>query len=164
MNVTSDEAVRELFNPEDEKKIIKIEKWGQSNKVVVFKDIEERDAVLAALPEDVKSRNGEDRSRPLVKIFQQRDNNNKSYGPTRGGAGAWGSSRGGNANAAQGGYRSGGASDSEGGRGGRGRGGPRGGRGGERGPRGGRGQGRGSFNKADGSPAPASATPASGDA
>jgi len=159
MNVTSDDAVRELFNAEDEKKIIKIEKWGQSNKVVHFKDLEERDAVLAALPDEVKSRNGEDRSRPLVKVFQARDN--KPYGAPRGGAGSWGSTRGGNSsNAPQGGYRSGGASDSEGGRGGRGGRGSRGGRGGERGR--GRGGGRGSF-KTEGSPAPAPATPAAGD-
>ena len=161
MNVTSDEAVKELFTEPDREKITKIEKWGQSNKVAHFKTAEERDAILASLPEDIKSRSGEDRSRPLVKIFQPREN--KSFGSTRGGAGSWGSSRGANtSNAPQGGYRSGGASDSEGGRGGRGgRGGPRGGaRGSERGERGrGRG-GRGGFNKADGSPAPASATPA----
>jgi hypothetical protein len=160
MNVTSDEAVHELFKPEDRAKITKVEKWGQSNKVAHFKTIEERDSILAALPEDVKSRTGEDRSRPLVKIFQQREN--KSYPTTRGGAGSWGSSRGGNvANTPQGGYRSGGASDSEGGRGGRGgRGGARG-RGEQRG-RGGRG-GRGAFNKSEGSPAPAPATPAAAD-
>ena len=160
MNVTSDEAVYELFQSEDRAKITKVEKWGQSNKVAHFKTVEERDAILAALPDDIKSRAGEDRSRPLVKVFQQREN--KTYPSTRGGAGNWGSSRGGNtSNTPQGGYRSGGASDSEGGRGGRGgRGGARG-RGGERG-RGGRG-GRGAFNKTEGSPAPAPATPAPGD-
>ncbi|RFU35117.1 Nucleoside-triphosphate phosphatase, partial [Scytalidium lignicola] len=162
MNVTSDDAVRELFSEEDKAKITKIEKWGQSNKVAHFKTVEERDAVLARLPEDTKSRSSEDRSRPLVKIFQPKEN--RSYTSNRGGAGSWTSSRGGNSsNTAQGGYRSGGASDSEGGRGGRGgRGGPRGGRGGERG-RGGRG-GRGSF-KADGtsSPAQTPTTPATGD-
>jgi hypothetical protein len=158
MNVTSDEAVRELFKDRGEDKILKIEKWGQSNKVAHFKTLDERDAVLAGLPEDVKSRTGEDRSRPLVKIFQPREN--KSFGTNRGGAGNWGSSRGGNSNAPQGGYRSGGASDSEGGRGGRGgRGAPRGARGSERG-RGGR--GRGSF-KNESSPAPSNATPAAGD-
>ena len=158
MNVTSDEAVRELFKDEDKEKILKIEKWGQSNKVAHFKTIEERDAVLQSLPEDVKSRTGEDRSRPLVKIFQPREN--KTFGANRGGAGNWGSSRGGNnSNTPQGGYRSGGASDSEGGRGGRGgRGGsaPRG-RGGEHG----RGRGRGFKN--DSSPAPSNATPAATD-
>jgi hypothetical protein len=161
MNVTSDDAVKELFKDEDRAKITKIEKWGQSNKVAHFKTLEERDSILANLPDEVKSRTGEDRSRPLVKIFQQREN--KSYGASRGGAGNWGSSRGGStSNTPQGGYRSGGASDSEGGRGGRGgRGGSRGARGGERG-RGGRG-GRGSFNKTEGSPAPAPATPAAGD-
>ncbi len=158
MNVTSDEAVRELFKDEDKDKITKIEKWGQSNKVAHFKSIEERDAVLSSLPEDVKSRAGEDRSRPLVKIFQAREN--KSFPANRGGAGNWGSSRGGNTSSTgQGGYRSGGgASDSEGGRGGRGgRGAPRGSRGGERG----RGRGRGF--KSDSSPAPSNATPATAD-
>lgn len=160
MNVTSDDAVKELFKDEDRAKILKIEKWGQSNKVAHFKTLEERDSILSNLPDEVKSRQGEDRSRPLVKIFQQRDS--KPYNSNRGGAGNWGSSRGGNSsNAPQGGYRSGGASDSEGGRGGRGRGGPRGGRGGERGR--GAGRGRGGFNKTEGSPAPASATPAGGD-
>ena len=161
MNVTSDDAVKELFKDEDRVKITKIEKWGQSNKVAHFKTVEERDSILANLPDEVKSRTGEDRSRPLVKIFQQREN--KSYGASRGGAGSWGSSRGGNSSSTpQAGYRSGGASDSEGGRGGRGgRGGPRGGRGAERG-RGGRG-GRGGFNKTEESPAPSPATPAAGD-
>ncbi|KAG0645746.1 hypothetical protein D0Z07_8001 [Hyphodiscus hymeniophilus] len=161
MNVTSDDAVKELFKDEDRAKITKIEKWGQSNKVAHFKTMEERDTILANLPDEVKSRTGEDRSRPLVKIFQAREN--KSYGASRGGAGTWGSSRGGtNPNTPQGGYRSGGASDSEGGRGGRGRGLSRGGRGGERGRGGGRG-GRGGFNKTEGSPAPAPATPTPGD-
>lgn len=160
MNVTSDEAVRELFKEEDKEKILKIEKWGQSNKVAHFKTLEERDAVLASLPEDVKSRTGEDRSRPLVKIFQPRENtNSKPFTGTRGGAGNWGSSRGGtNTGNPQGGYRSGGASDSEGGRGGRGgRGAPRGSRGEGRG----RGRGRG-FKNDSSSPAPSNATPATG--
>jgi hypothetical protein len=163
MNVSSDEAVRELFNEEDKAKITKIVKWGQSNMVAHFDKAEERDEVLAALPDDVKSRTGEDRSRPLVKIFQHRENN-KTYPPNnRGGAGNWGSSRGGNSEGVRGGrggYGSGGASDSEGGRGGRGgRGGQRGARGGERG-RGGRGRGSFKTEQGQGSPAPASATPA----
>ncbi|KAH6713944.1 hypothetical protein DL95DRAFT_447988 [Leptodontidium sp. 2 PMI_412] len=163
MNVTSDEAVRELFKDEDKEKILKIEKWGQSNKVAHFKTLDERDAILAGLPDDVKSRTGEDRSRPLVKIFQPRESNNsKPFTGTRGGAGNWGSSRGGNNTGnPQGGYRSGGASDSEGGRGGRG------GRGGaQRGARGEGGRGRGGRGargyKNDSSPAPTSATPATG--
>ncbi|KAI1005238.1 Uncharacterized protein K3495_g2980 [Podosphaera aphanis] len=162
MNVTSDESVRDLFSDADKEKIVRIEKWGQSNKVAHFKTIEERDSILASLPDDVKSRTGEDRSRPLVKIFQVRDNSNKSYSNNRGGAGNWGSSRVGNSGNHQGGYRSGGggASDSDGTRGGRGgRGGQRGGRSGDRG----RGRGRGYKN--DSSAAPANSTPAStGDA
>lgn len=161
MNITTDDAVRELFNDEDRAKITKIEKWGLSNKVAHFKTVEERDAALLHLPDDVKSRSSEDRSRPLVKLFQPRDN--KSYGPSRGGAGNWGSSnRSNNTGTQQGGYRSGGgASDSDGGRGGRGRGGNTqrgGGRGGDRGGRGGRGGRGSSFNsKNEGGSSPASA-------
>ncbi|PBP19559.1 ser/Thr protein phosphatase [Diplocarpon rosae] len=158
MNVTSDELVRDLFNNEDKEKILKIEKWGQSNKVAHFKTTEERDAILARLPDEIKTRAAEDRSRPLVKVFQQRENS-KPYPSSRSGAGNWGSSRGGNnPSNPQGGYRSGGASDSEGGRGGRGgRGASRGARGENRG-RGGRGRGFGGKD----SPAPTSATPATG--
>lgn len=139
MNVTSDDAVRELFSDQDKDKIVKIEKWGQSNKVAHFKTIEERDAILASLPDDVKSRAGEDRSRPLVKVFQVRESGGKSYNNNRSGAGNWGSNRG---NQSGTGYRSGGASDSEGGRGGRGGRSQRNGRG-ERG----RGRGRGFKNE-----------------
>lgn len=168
MNASSDDAVRDLFNEEDRAKITKIEKWGMSNKVAHFKTIEERDAALAHLPDDTKSRSQEDRSRPLVKIFQARES--KPFGTNRGGAGNWGSSRGGNnTSTPQGGYRSGGGgatSDSEGGRGGRGgRGGSRGGRGAERGSRGAGRGGRGNF-KGDGgssSPAPTPAAPAPAD-
>lgn len=161
MNVSSEDHVRELFHDDDKAKIIKVEKWGTSNKVAVFKTTQDRDDALGRLPAEVTQRSSEDRSRPLVKLFQARDNN-KSYTSSRGGAGSWGSSRGGNSNPPRGGYGSGGASDSEGGRGGRGRGGATRGRGSDRG-RGARG-GRGGFNKEGGaSPAQASATPAGGD-
>ncbi|SZF05626.1 unnamed protein product [Blumeria hordei] len=160
MNVTTDEAVRELFNDEDREKITRIEKWGQSNKVAHFKSFQERDTILANLPDDVKLRTGEDRSRPLVKVFQVRESN-KSYSNSRGGVGNWGSGRTGNTGPPHGGYRSGGggASDSEGGRGGRG------GRGGQRGRGGERGRGRGRGFKSDSSPVTTNATPApTGDA
>ncbi|OBT56590.1 hypothetical protein VE04_03284 [Pseudogymnoascus sp. 24MN13] len=114
MNVQTDDAVRDLFVEEDKAKIVKIDKWGQSNKVVQFKTTEERDEALARLSDDVKTRSMEDRSRPLVKIFLAKDSRG-TYPTSRGGAGNWGSSRGGsNPNAPQAGYRSaGGASDSE---------------------------------------------------
>ncbi|KAL2755552.1 hypothetical protein ACRALDRAFT_2135865 [Sodiomyces alcalophilus JCM 7366] len=158
MNVSSEEQTRDLFSPEHQAKIAKVEKWGSSNKVVQFSNAEDRDAALAALSDDLKTRAHEDRSRPLVKVFVPRES---KYQP-RGGAGNWGSSRGGSGSANTGsGYRSagGGASDSESTR--RGRGG-RGGRGGDRG-RGGRGRGAG--RQGDGgasSPAPgaAASTPA----
>lgn len=162
MNTTTDEQVEKIFSEEDRAKLTKIEKWGQANRVAHFKTTEDRDSVLANLPEEFKT--GGDRNKPLVKLFQARNTDSKSYAANRGGAGNWGSSRGGNSsNAPQGGYRSGGgASDSEGGRGGRGRGGARGGRGGE----GGRGRGRGrGFNKEGGSSSPATtaAAPAGGE-
>ncbi|KAK3692120.1 hypothetical protein B0T22DRAFT_4697 [Podospora appendiculata] len=164
MNAQSDDQVRDLFAEEDKAKITKIEKWGQSNKVAQFKTVEDRDAAMDRLPDDVKNRapGQEDRSKPLVRVFQPPPARQFS---TRGGAGNWGSSRGGarDAPSAPSGYRSAGggtASDSEGaGRRG-GRGGPRGGRGGERGrgPRGQRGGIKGEGGS--GSPAPSSATPA----
>ncbi|KAK1461976.1 calcineurin-like phosphoesterase, partial [Colletotrichum cuscutae] len=156
MNVNSEEQTRDLFDGEHKNNILKVEKWGNSNKVVMFKTIEERDAALNSLPEDLKTRAQEDRSRPLVKVFQHRES---KFQP-RGGAGNWGSSRGGGNSANTGsGYRSaGGASDSESTRRG-GRGGGRGGRGGERGGRGGRGRG-GLKGEGGASPAPGPATPA----
>lgn len=136
MNAQSEDQIRDLFSEEDKAKIVRIEKWGQ-NKVAHFKTTEDRDDALNRLPDDVKNRapGQEDRSKPLVKIFQAP----AARGSFRGGAGNWGSSRGGrDSGNVQSGYRSagGGASDSEGAGRGRGRGGNRGGRGGERGGRG----------------------------
>ncbi|KAL2174572.1 uncharacterized protein P884DRAFT_302446 [Thermothelomyces heterothallicus CBS 202.75] len=154
MNAQSDEQVRDLFAEEDKAKIVKIDRWGANNKVAQFKTTEDRDAAMERLPDEVKNRapGQEDRSKPLVKIFSPPP---RQF--SRGGAGNWGSSRGGrDGGNSQSGYRSaggGGASDSEGagrrgGRGGRGRGGERG-RG--RGPRGGgaKGEGAGSAPSAD---------------
>lgn len=136
MNVSTEEQCRDLFSDEDKAKIVKIDKWGSSNKVVQFKNIADRDTAMDNLPDSVKTRTSEDRTKPWVKIFQPRE----TKVGTRGGAGNWGGNARGGASAS--GYRSaGGASDSEsnirGGRGGRGRG---GGRGSDRG-RGGRGRG-----------------------
>lgn len=154
MNAQSEDQIRDLFADEDKAKIVKIEKWGANNRVVQFKTNEDRDGAMDRLPDDVKNRTQEDRSKPLVKIFAPPA---RGQFNTRGGAGNWGSSRGGarDSGNAQSGYRSAGggtASDSEGaGRRG-GRGGARGGRGGERG-RGPRGQ-RGGLKSDGASPAP----------
>ncbi|KAF4122098.1 ser Thr protein phosphatase family protein, partial [Geosmithia morbida] len=95
MNVSTEEQCRDLFVDEDKAKIVKVEKWGAVNKVVHFKTIDDRDGALARLPEDVKTRTQEDRSKPLVNIFKPRDTG-KPFA-SRGGAGTWGSSsRGGN--------------------------------------------------------------------
>lgn len=135
MNVSTEDQCRELFSNEDKANIVKIDKWGSSNKVVQFKNIIDRDNAMNNLPDSVKTRTSEDRTKPWVKIFQPRETKVSA----RGGAGNWGGSGRGGTSAS--GYRSaGGASDSEsnirggrGGRGGRGRGGDRG--------RGGRGRG-----------------------
>ncbi|OAA51604.1 ser/Thr protein phosphatase [Metarhizium rileyi] len=153
MNVSSEEQCRDLFDDADKGKIAKIEKWGSQNKVVQFKTTEDRDAAMARLPEEIKTRTQEDRSRPLVKIFQHREGKTFS---NRGGAGNWGANARGGATAS--GYRSaGGNSDSEsnrrGGRGGRG------GRGSDRG-RGGRGRGAMKGEAGASSPAATPSTPA----
>ena len=137
-NVENEQAVRDLFQDEDKAKIVRIEKWGKyNNHVVHFATVEEAKAALERQPAEHKkpSPAGQPR-KPNVKFFEDR-------GGHRGNAGTWqSSSRGGNTS--QRGYQSGGASDSETnrGRGFRGRGGGRG----DRGSRGGRG-GRGAFNK-----------------
>jgi len=187
MNAQGDDQTRDMFAEEDKAKIVKIEKFGQTNKVVHFKTTEDRDTAQHRLAEEYKTRSqGEDRSKPLVRVYQHRDRGDK---PTfsRGGAGPWQSAgRGGPSGGGGGasGYRSAGggtgtASDSEGaagrrgGRGGRGGGGGGGGgggrgegrgegRGGGRGrggPRGG-GGGAGKADGSTGSPAPAASTPA----
>ncbi|KAI1319656.1 ser/Thr protein phosphatase [Xylariaceae sp. FL0255] len=160
MNVQSDEQTRDIF-PEDLKtKITKVDKWGNNsnNKVAHFATIEERDAAYASLADEFKVRQSEDRSKPLVKIFQPREN--KIFNTRAGGAGNWGSNRGrdsasGYRSAGDRGAMSGGESGPETGRSRGGRGG-RGGRG-DRGGRGGGGRGRGGVSKGDGgaSPAPA---------
>ena len=74
MNVNTEEQCRGLFDEEDKPKIVKIVKLGTStNKVVHFSTIEDRDGAMARLPEEVKSRTQEDRTKPLVKIFQPRE-------------------------------------------------------------------------------------------
>lgn len=106
-------------------------------------------SALGRVSSEYKNSKGPDK--PSVKVYREPAN-------TRYGAGNWQAS---NRGGVQGGYRSGGASDSEGGRGGRGRGGSyRGGDRGERGDRGsqrGRGGGRGrGFNRSgqgEGAPA-----------
>ncbi|KAK8919756.1 hypothetical protein VCV18_008583 [Metarhizium anisopliae] len=153
MNVSSEDQCHDLFDEADKGKIVKIEKWGNQNKVVQFKTTEDRDAAMARLPEEIKTRTQEDRTRPLVKIFQHREGKTFS---NRGGAGTWGANARGGATAS--GYRSaGGNSDSEsnrrGGRGGRG------GRGSDRG-RGGRGRGGMKGEGGASSPAATPSTPA----
>ncbi|KXJ96801.1 hypothetical protein Micbo1qcDRAFT_129812 [Microdochium bolleyi] len=159
MNVQSDEQARDIFPSEHKSKITKVEKWGSNvnNKVAHFPTVEDRDAALASLPEEYKVRQSEDRSKPLVKVFQPRETN-KTFQP-RGGAGNWGSSRGrdstsGYRSAGDRGAMSGGESGPESGR--------RGGRGGARG-RGERGRGgRGGRGGAKGDAGGASPAPAAG--
>lgn len=143
-NVENEQAVRDLFPEEDKAKMLKVEKWGKyNNHVVTFSSVEEARGALERQPPEHKKPTPPGQPRkPNLKFFEDRSSR---------GAGTWqGSNRG---NPSQRGYQSGGASDSEGGRGrggysGRGRG---------RGDRGRGGRGRGGFNKG---PAPSSESPA----
>lgn len=155
-NVENEQASRDLFSEEDKAKLVKVEKWGKFNHVASFANVDDAKAALDRLPvENKKSSPPGQPRRPNVKYFEDR-------GGHRGNAGTWqGSNRGGSNASQRGGYQSGGASDSETGRG-RGFGGRGGGRGrGDRG-RGGRG-GRGGFNKPGPGPsdssAPSTSTP-----
>ncbi|KAL4950293.1 hypothetical protein BDW69DRAFT_202272 [Aspergillus filifer] len=140
-NVDNEQGARDLFGEEDKAKLVKVEKWGKYNHVATFNTVEEAKAALDRLPaENKKSTPPGQPRKPNVKFFEDR-------GSHRGNAGTWQSSnRGGASTTQRGGYQSGGASDSETGRG-RGFGGRGGSRGrGDRG-RGGRGGGRGGLNK-----------------
>ncbi|KAH6865521.1 ser/Thr protein phosphatase family protein [Alternaria rosae] len=145
--VKDEEEAKGLLAEEDRSKVEKMEKIKHFF-VAHFATSQDMHGALRRVADDVRNaRGGPDNK--TVKVYNER-----GPGPNqpRYGAGSWqASTRGG---VSGGGYRSGGASDSEGGRGGRGgRGGAsRGGRGGERGARGGRG-GRGSFRGGEGAPA-----------
>lgn len=149
-NVDNEQAVRDLFPEEDKAKILKVEKWGKYNHVVTFATVEEAKAALDRQPAEHKKPSAPGQPRkPNLKFFEDR-------GSHRGNAGTWQASNRGT-NTSQRGYQSGGASDSEGGRGrggfsGRGR-----GRGTDRGGRGGKG-GRGGFGKGGTSDSPAAST------
>jgi hypothetical protein len=153
--VKDEDEAKSLLAEEDRPKVERIEKIKHFY-VAHFASPQDMHGALRRVADDVRNaRGGPGPDNKTVKIYNERGapGSTNTY---RGGAGSWqASSRGGGA---QGGYRSGGASDSEGGRGGRGgRGAPRGGRGGgERGARGGRG-GRGSFRGGAGD-APAAST------
>lgn len=135
VNVKDEEEAKSLLHDDDKAKVEKIEKIKHFY-VAHFATPADMTAALHRVSSEYRNSKGPDK--PSVKVYRE-----PSSAP-RYGAGSWqGSNRGG----VQGGYRSGGASDSEGGRGARGRGGPyrgdRGDRGSQRG-RGGRGRG---FNR-----------------
>lgn len=145
--VDSEQAARDLFPDEDKAKILKVEKWGKyNNYVVTFSTIEEAKAALDRQPVEHKKHSPPGPNRkPNVKFFEDRGAPRGGHRDAQGNAGMWqASNRGGsNSTSQRTGYQSGGASDSESGRG---RGGYRGRGRGDRGSRGGRG-GRGGFNK-----------------
>jgi hypothetical protein len=146
LNAKNEEEIKNLLAEEDKPKCEKVEKvrhyW-----LAHFTSPEDMQAALGRIPEEYKGTN-KDQSKPNVKVYRDSQSNNR-YG-----AGSWQSS---NRGGVQGGYRSGGASDSEGGRGGRGRGGfSRGDRGGNQR---GRGRGRGFGRGGQGEGAPATASP-----
>lgn len=133
--VKDEEEAKALLAEEDRSKIEKLEKIKHFF-VAHFATTTDMQGALRRVADDVRNARGGDK--PSVKIYNERPSNAPRYG-----AGNWQASNRGGVQSGSGGYRSGGASDSEGGRGGRGgRGGaPRGARGGERGGRGGRGRG-----------------------
>ena len=150
-NVESEELARDSLAEEDKAKVKSSsqfrQKFGMSF-VLHFENHEDCKAALERAQADIGRKKGTDGKRPTIKFYEDRTRtfNRESQG----GAGTWQSSNRGGATApTRGGYQSGGASDSEGGRG---RGGFRGrggrGRGDDRGGRGGRGGGasRGSFH------------------
>lgn len=155
--VKDEEEAKNLLAEEDRPKIEKLEKIKHFF-VAHFATSNDMHNALRRVADDVRNARGGP-EKQTVKIFNERPGNNSNNpNAPRYGAGNWQASTRGGAPGT--GYRSGGASDSEGGRGGRGgRGGPaRGGRGGERGARGaGRGA-RGSFRGGAGEGAPAAST------
>ena len=166
-NLENEDAVREIFSESDKANILRIEKHGKTNHVVLFKDHDTARAALDHQPADHKTRGqgpptpGQPR-KPNVKWFDDRGGRPGGYnrdGSGGGQAGTWQTgNRGGATTGPRQGYQSG-ASDSEGGRG---RGGfrGRGNRGSDRGPRGGRGGGRGNFNNKAASGGEESSAPA----
>jgi hypothetical protein len=141
-NASDEDGVRKLLAEQDRERPEKIEKSGQYW-IVHFKSPTDMIEVFHRVGQELKQRQS-DPTKPSVQIYKDMprregaERGNRHEG--RHGAGNWQASNRGGAQA--GGYRSGGASDSEGGRGGfRGRG--RGGRGGDRGDRGDRGHERG---------------------
>lgn len=167
-NVETEQGVRELFPEEDKANIKSVDKIGKFNYVVRFETHEECAAALGRQPAEYKKSSGPGpNKKPNLKYYEERGPRT-FHRESQGGAGTWqGSNRGASNTTQRGGYQSGGASDSEGGRG---RGGygarGRGGRGTERGGRGARG-GRGSFNNKSGTggdgASPAPSTPAASD-
>lgn len=148
LNVKTEEELKNLLADEDKPKCEKIEKvrhfW-----LAHFTTPEDMQAALGRVRDEFKGNATRDQSKPNVKVYRDSQQSGGRFG-----AGSWqGSNRGG----VQGGYRSGGASDSEGGRGGRGRGGF------TRGDRGsnqrGRGRGRGFGRGGQGEGAPTTASP-----
>lgn len=154
-NAESEQGARDLMAEEDRDKIKSIVRLGSKffNWKVQFDNHDIAQGALFRAQGEIQKHKGAGGRMPKIVFFEekpstfhQRDNH------SQGGAGTWqGSNRGASSSAniptTRGGYQSGGASDSEGGRGRggfRGRGG-RGGRGDERGGRGGRGGGRGGF-------------------
>jgi len=153
-----DEIKSTLFTPEDAAKVTRVEKHGPRNWVAHFESNEVMREILNNRVVPAEQRE---------KLKQARTSEYRSYPPRNnfGGAGTWGSNRGGPAQRGgpggegRGGYQSAGGattgSDSESGRGGRGRG--RGGFRGDRGRgRGGRGD-RGGAGKTEGGSTPAPA-------
>jgi hypothetical protein len=83
----TDPAVKEIFGPEHQRNIIKIETYGLTNKAIHFETIAKRDSALDSLPHDLKYRTKPDFHKPLVVPLRENGNtssNYDSYTSTRG--------------------------------------------------------------------------------
>ena len=151
----TEQHVKDCFADEDKEKIKGISRMGKfPNWKVQFDTHEIAEAALGRVQATIRDHKGPSGKTPKFTWFEDRTDRGPGFhhrdSQSQGGAGTWQSSNRGAGSSAnvppRGGYQSGGASDSEGGRGrgggfrGRGRGGRD-----DRGGRGGRGVGRGSF-------------------
>ncbi|KIW93234.1 uncharacterized protein Z519_05839 [Cladophialophora bantiana CBS 173.52] len=150
----SEQHIRDCFGDEDREKIKAISRMGKfPNWKVQFETHEIADAALTRVQVEAQNHKNSSGKIPKFTWFEERTDRlpglHQRDNHSQGGVGTWQPSNRGAAGSAnnptRGGYQSGGASDSEGGRG---RGGFRGrgrGRGDDRGGRGGRGGGRGAY-------------------
>jgi len=73
----TDDEVKEIFHPDCRHSIIHLDAW-LSNRTVHFGTVQDRDRAYHLLPEDLKRRKERDLGRPLVKIYSDTGNKEKT--------------------------------------------------------------------------------------